>query len=176
MILIALLALEVALGAYYGMRSGRNRRRLDWVSFYMYVWAISGVAASGSAILYTWINWYALDKWQEQTIAKGKTLRIAQEPEYDEYEVDYGGGSTGRVRRFPFNPCLNDVCSLGIFCGASVGVFSILARKITIKKMGSRLLPGHCETCGYNLTENVSGICPECGTALETTAGPEQLS
>ncbi|MCG8405829.1 MAG: hypothetical protein MI923_11590 [Phycisphaerales bacterium] len=24
--------------------------------------------------------------------------------------------------------------------------------------------PGHCNECGYNLTSNVSGICPECGT------------
>ncbi len=23
---------------------------------------------------------------------------------------------------------------------------------------------GHCQTCGYNLTGNVSGICPECGS------------
>jgi len=27
-------------------------------------------------------------------------------------------------------------------------------------------LPGHCVKCAYNLTGNVSGICPECGTAV----------
>jgi predicted Zn-ribbon and HTH transcriptional regulator len=26
--------------------------------------------------------------------------------------------------------------------------------------------PGQCRNCGYNLTGNVSGICPECGTAV----------
>ena len=26
---------------------------------------------------------------------------------------------------------------------------------------------GHCESCDYNLRCNVSGICPECGTAIE---------
>ena len=25
---------------------------------------------------------------------------------------------------------------------------------------------GHCRTCGYNLTGNVSGVCPECGEAV----------
>jgi hypothetical protein len=25
---------------------------------------------------------------------------------------------------------------------------------------------GHCQSCGYNLTGNTSGVCPECGTAL----------
>jgi hypothetical protein len=28
-----------------------------------------------------------------------------------------------------------------------------------------RVPPGHC-SCGYNLTGNVSGVCPECGTAV----------
>ena len=26
--------------------------------------------------------------------------------------------------------------------------------------------PGHCQNCGYNLTGNVSGTCPECGDAV----------
>ena len=26
---------------------------------------------------------------------------------------------------------------------------------------------GHCVHCGYNLTGNVSGVCPECGNAVE---------
>ncbi len=26
--------------------------------------------------------------------------------------------------------------------------------------------PGHCQRCGYDLTGNVSGICPECGTPI----------
>jgi hypothetical protein len=26
-----------------------------------------------------------------------------------------------------------------------------------------RIPPGHCRKCGYNLTGNLSGVCPECG-------------
>jgi hypothetical protein len=26
--------------------------------------------------------------------------------------------------------------------------------------------PGVCRKCGYNLTGNVSGVCPECGTVI----------
>ncbi len=33
-----------------------------------------------------------------------------------------------------------------------------------------RVRPGHCNHCGYNLTGNVSGVCPECGTALPGSA------
>lgn len=25
---------------------------------------------------------------------------------------------------------------------------------------------GHCTTCGYNLTGNTSGVCPECGSGV----------
>jgi len=35
-----------------------------------------------------------------------------------------------------------------------------------------RIPPGHCQTCGYNLTGNVSGVCPECGSPCkQPTAG-----
>jgi hypothetical protein len=27
---------------------------------------------------------------------------------------------------------------------------------------------GHCSNCGYDLTGNVSGVCPECGCATES--------
>jgi hypothetical protein len=30
-----------------------------------------------------------------------------------------------------------------------------------------RISPGHCGKCGYDLTGNVSGRCPECGVAVE---------
>lgn len=29
-----------------------------------------------------------------------------------------------------------------------------------------RRMRGHCQWCGYDLTGNVSGICPECGTPI----------
>ena len=33
-----------------------------------------------------------------------------------------------------------------------------------------RSLPGHCQVCGYDLTGNVSGICPECGGKISVKA------
>ncbi len=34
-----------------------------------------------------------------------------------------------------------------------------------------RLQPNLCGQCGYDLTGNVSGICPECGTAVAADSG-----
>jgi hypothetical protein len=33
-----------------------------------------------------------------------------------------------------------------------------------------RSQPGHCEDCGYDLTGNVSGRCPECGAEIVPVA------
>ena len=38
---------------------------------------------------------------------------------------------------------------------------------VLLWRRARRLPPGHCRGCGYNLTGNVSGRCPECGRAVE---------
>jgi hypothetical protein len=38
-----------------------------------------------------------------------------------------------------------------------------------------RIPPGHCQKCSYDLTGNVSGICPECGTPI-SNAGAQSRS
>ena len=32
--------------------------------------------------------------------------------------------------------------------------------------------PGTCHSCGYSLTGNVSGVCPECGTPVSVVGDP----
>ncbi|MGD8451537.1 MAG: hypothetical protein PVJ57_06935 [Phycisphaerae bacterium] len=38
-------------------------------------------------------------------------------------------------------------------------------RKARLRR--ERAWQGHCVNCGYNLTGNTSGVCPECGTAVQ---------
>jgi len=45
-------------------------------------------------------------------------------------------------------------------------VLRISNRVAAIVKRGRRVRRGLCGACGYNLTGNVSGICPECGTMI----------
>ncbi len=35
------------------------------------------------------------------------------------------------------------------------------------RKRRQRMLLGHCRSCGYNLTGNVSGVCSECGEPVQ---------
>ena len=38
---------------------------------------------------------------------------------------------------------------------------------LVLRRRWRRHPPGHCTKCGYDLTANVSGVCPECGTKVE---------
>lgn len=53
----------------------------------------------------------------------------------------------------------------------------ILSFKKTIRRRLWRVLADHgipcCTVCGYNLTGNVSGVCPECGEPIPDLESPE---
>ncbi|MCP4590956.1 MAG: hydrogenase maturation nickel metallochaperone HypA [bacterium] len=34
--------------------------------------------------------------------------------------------------------------------------------------------PGRCQFCGYDLTANTSGVCPECGSAINESDSGER--
>lgn len=57
----------------------------------------------------------------------------------------------------------NDLCTLAL-------AVVFLALSLTIRSaeaMRAKNADPHlCKTCGYNLTGNVSGVCPECGTTV----------
>jgi len=61
------------------------------------------------------------------------------------------------------------VFPLWAFCGTT----SILPGLwvLTWWKGRTRRLTGHCRRCGYDLTANVSGVCPECGGFVPESIG-----
>ncbi len=46
---------------------------------------------------------------------------------------------------------------------------SCLVASLVLEDVVLQYPDGHCRTCGYDLTENESGVCPECGTDLPTS-------
>ncbi len=65
--------------------------------------------------------------------------------------------------------------STGLWCGAVVPlwVFLVVLGVPTLRLWWvDRRRPGHCVECGYNLTGNTAGRCPECGTAFIGSAPP----
>ena len=54
------------------------------------------------------------------------------------------------------------VLAWGYIAGRITGV--VIARRKGIVK----IVKGFCSVCGYNLTGNASGVCPECGTKISS--------
>jgi hypothetical protein len=52
-----------------------------------------------------------------------------------------------------------------LIVGAASMAFAIYASREQHRRL-SNSDPGVCVSCGYDLTGNVSGVCPECGTKL----------
>ena len=65
-------------------------------------------------------------------------------------------GITGPVRYFDF---------LAVYI--LLPPLAAIAAKAIIWRLKQPSAPGHCETCRYDLTGNISGVCPECGTAIK---------
>jgi hypothetical protein len=73
------------------------------------------------------------------------------------------GGSTHLTLRVPlWAPAL---ACLAILCVGPLG------RAIRGRR---RRLRGRCESCNYDLTGNMSGVCPECGVAIKRLNSPEE--
>ena len=54
----------------------------------------------------------------------------------------------------------NDVCAYGVF---AVGLLLWYRMDGPVERRRDRMKRGKCLHCGYSLTGNVSGVCPECG-------------
>jgi len=65
------------------------------------------------------------------------------------------------ARRFPD---LGNAARISLVCVPSLCYLAILA--VWLWYPSDRHSPGHCQTCGYDLTGNESGRCPECGTEV----------
>ena len=68
--------------------------------------------------------------------------------------------------------------AFGILCIAwCLGMIAVILVSPWIgrEKWAERRSRGLCGRCGYDLTGNVSGVCPECGTAVSSDPNPPPL-
>jgi len=47
------------------------------------------------------------------------------------------------------------------------GVFGVVLERWVRARWARLPMPGCCHNCSYDLTGNISGVCPECGTVIE---------
>ena len=73
-----------------------------------------------------------------------------------------------RVRGFFWVP---KVDAGGVWVGFGLPlIFASAVTAYLFWRDSRRIPPGHCRKCGYDLTGNESGICPECGEPVECPA------
>ena len=68
-----------------------------------------------------------------------------------------------RLPKSPFTVIVHDCLAMPMW----IVLASILVPTIVLWRQNRHIPHSHCQNCGYNLTGNVSGRCPECGTAVE---------
>jgi len=84
-----------------------------------------------------------------------------------DFGVNVRGGPTADV---PPNVRFPDWSVIILTAIAPVVYVSLLLRAL------ARVRRGICRGCGYNLTGNTSGVCPECGLIVASRKGIERLS
>ena len=78
------------------------------------------------------------------------------------------------VFRSPLNPGLpKSIVTVTFFVTylafASISVPLVL--HLLIRESLQRIVARYCPACGYDLTANASGVCPECGRAVDCPVG-----
>jgi len=51
---------------------------------------------------------------------------------------------------------------------ATAAIFSIIPCVWIVRRFRTQHDPIQCSVCSYDLTGNISGVCPECGTAINS--------
>lgn len=68
---------------------------------------------------------------------------------------------------FAWDPHVEMASAIGVTVWCIFPSFYVTSKVFAARGLLSRTRsPGMCAECGYNLTGNVTGICPECGTAI----------
>jgi hypothetical protein len=75
----------------------------------------------------------------------------------------HGPSARGRARVYRTVPSLIPTTTVVPIWPIPIGCFGFI---LVIRFRKRKPVAGECRTCGYDLTGNVSGVCPECGQAV----------
>lgn len=149
-------------------RRARVRRALKWAgvllcAVILVAWLIS--------VRY-WVHWVAEDHSGEYMLASGKLTYIPSSP------PSLGFRGFMYIRRRPAEkgtPWWTTRVTRTHFLIPLAWPFLIIVAPTALLfwRDRHRIPPGHCQSCGYDLTGNESGVCPECGTACQVQEGKQ---
>jgi hypothetical protein len=146
------------------VRAGRKRGRSPWMWFFAEVAVSMTIVTIGASFLVAWLYWRAWDNSTQSIIDRAISVKMERLPRAMLYEVDLPRGVSARLMRFDFDPAWVERLQLSGITGILAGWLALLVRWLAARRFDHRHREGFCTACGYNLTGNLSGVCPECGT------------
>lgn len=155
------------------IRSGRKRRRLSGTTFYVVCLVLCALFAGVGLLADDWFTWKAQDDFIANIVSNAdpNSITVTNNRDYVQYKIENPrpGVLSTSWNRYPYEFPEMLVGSAILF-GALIALVPLIVRGLIVRRMGARLREGHCNGCGYDLTANQSGICPECGKAAVATA------
>lgn len=145
-----------------------------WYSSYVRYACVAYGIASSNHVVWSHRGHLILYVISQEPTEKGLSFTTA--PPSTKFTFDNGGESFLGLRFGTPNPPLNWFISLpdGVLVAAlALSPFFHFAR--WCRKV-LRRRPGTCRACGYDLTANISGVCPECGTSIQPPTKKEFLT
>jgi hypothetical protein len=88
------------------------------------------------------------------------------------WEFDDEGFLTARDRQLGLVAVIDVnwvVANCAVWTGGGLLGYGVHQLWGAVRRRSPRYKPGRCRSCGYDLTGNVSGVCPECGGAVVPT-------
>ena len=121
-----------------------------------------------------WNEWKRWDDRIQYLIDASVSAEIEVTALYTVVNLDRGNGVSMSIPRRPFEPPITASCHVGLVGGVFSALVSLTTRFIYVAwaRRREQRMKGRCRQCGYNLTGNVSGICPECGRPIEASTLP----
>ena len=171
--LYAAIAVSILLMIVIAIRSGRNRRRMSAAFLYLACLGICGVLVAAGMIVDEWMHWNSRNTLISAAVAQADpaSVTITDNIDYVTYEIKNPSSGILATKWIQYEFGLPEMLiGDGVVFGALLALIAIVLRAIVVRRMGDRLKEGHCYTCGYNLTGNESGACPECGDPVQRLA------
>ena len=152
-------------------------RVLKWAFTTLCVVGFAGCCCESPSVRYVWGQGDSGDGIWFNSTGIGYISYVVLRPS------PFARGVTTRPIGWSVGESLEDVP----FCGTVVGIFGVRVCGISTAALVVAMIiptasfwfldrrrcfpPGHCRRCGYDLTGNISGRCPECGTVMTLDRG-----
>lgn len=160
------MGVTLAVTILIAINSGRSRERLDWPTFVLYFAPLVVVGNAAVYIASAATEWYGYEGLLQRSTGRDSEHRVQFEGADGAYELNLSTGGGEQAIQKVFEAPIGQSIVFGIIASILATTIGLFTRSLAVFVVKRKLSPGHCLNCGYDLTGNVSDICPECGAAV----------